>query len=33
MYDVETIENNKIFKKNQISKKSYNESKFYYFIR
>ena len=33
MYDVETIENNKMFKKNQISKKSYSESEFYYFIR
>ena len=33
IYNVETIKNNKIFKKNQISKKSYNESDFYYFIR
>ena len=33
IYDVETIENNKIFKENQISKKSYSESDLYYFIR
>ena len=33
IYDVEKIENNKIFKEDQISNKSYNESNFYYFIR
>ena len=33
IYDVETIKNSKIFKKNQISKKSYSESDFYYLIR
>ena len=33
IYNVETIENNKIFKKNQISKKLYSESNLYYFIR
>lgn len=33
LYDVEIIENSKIFKKNQVSKKSYNESNLYYFIR
>ena len=32
-YDVETIENNQIFKKNQISNKSYNKTNFYDFIR
>ena len=33
IYDVEVIENNKIFKENQISKKSYSESDLYYLIR
>ena len=33
IYDVEAIKNSKIFKKNQISKKSYSESNLYYFIR
>ena len=33
IYDVETIKNNKIFKENQISKKSYSESNLYYLIR
>ena len=33
IYDVEAIENSKIFKKNQISKKSYSEPDLYYLIR
>ena len=33
IYDVEKIENNKVFKEDQVSNKSYNESNFYYFIR
>ena len=33
IYDVETIENNRIFKEDQVSNKSYNESNLYYLIR